>query len=169
MKNTIGELTNHLGNVMAVISDEASTANESNEYVSSKGIAYIDDSNHRPNDFSLIIGQIMNDFVHGTGFENLEFKCNGPISNSLRNSSVVNIALEKFREENEGNTEMKPVSYLASGFNVYWGNLQAISRNYHGILEFAVLNIETFILKNIWKINYIQIEERPTNGKLMRI
>ena len=28
MKNTIGELTNHLGNVMAVISDEASTADE---------------------------------------------------------------------------------------------------------------------------------------------
>lgn len=28
MKNTIGELTNHLGNVMAVISDEASTTDE---------------------------------------------------------------------------------------------------------------------------------------------
>ena len=116
-------------------------AKESNEFVSRQGIFKIDDSKN--SFFPSICASLLKDFVTGTGFENVEFPCNGPTSNSLRTSHMVRDALSKFKEMNfcdmrRGKDPMG-ISMLCTGGDLYAENGISI------ITHFTFYNPETFI------------------------
>jgi RHS repeat-associated protein len=129
-------------------------AHISNEWVSNKGLFKIADGELDNTKFS---NYILGSLINGAGYENIEFPQNGIVSNRLRNSGIVQLALNDWSATNQ--CRAKRGQPLVGTQFEYTGALVYANNAVEAAKSWTVFNPETLIGSAVVSITPINNKE----------